>query len=386
MEYTKAQKELLNRVLDEYGLIVCGWSGDWDHALVRAVEGTRSRRYPLFWSHLGPLGDAARKLTMQHNATLIPGMTADEFFPDIVHRLEALDHMAELPISRDMAVARLKRALPDPVRRIELAELVDQAVANAVERTNQERYPQVDGPTFEQRLRNYRDDTDTPLHLVATGVYYDDGRYDHLWIKAVQRLSRIRDKIGGRYDVDFESMRHYPALLAIWTAGVAAVLARHEELLPRLLTEPTWTSWDMRVKMIAAEYLPPVSVVNGERLTEFFPGGGGTWKYPQGRWVRGEAKEPLLRLEPDESTYEAACDRFEFLASMVALDESGSRNLPRAWHGEFFMNDFDSLAALIGQEIAPGWPMLGAFNDDVDRAETARQAVIQWKTKWASRW
>ncbi|MET7831341.1 SIR2 family protein [Micromonospora sediminicola] len=50
--YSSPLKALLDRVLDEYGLIINGWSGDWDHALVAAIEGTRSRRYPLYWSSL----------------------------------------------------------------------------------------------------------------------------------------------------------------------------------------------------------------------------------------------------------------------------------------------------------------------------------------------
>jgi hypothetical protein len=31
--YPKKYNALLDRILDEYGLIVCGWSGEWDHAL-----------------------------------------------------------------------------------------------------------------------------------------------------------------------------------------------------------------------------------------------------------------------------------------------------------------------------------------------------------------
>jgi hypothetical protein len=127
-DYPEAQQIFLQRVMDEYGLIICGWSGDWDHALVRAMENTPSRRYPLFWSHLGALGETARRVTIQHTATLISGMTADEFFQDLVHRLEALDWMVDIPVSRDMAVARLKRALPDPVRRIDVFDLINQAV------------------------------------------------------------------------------------------------------------------------------------------------------------------------------------------------------------------------------------------------------------------
>jgi hypothetical protein len=36
--YHPSIDRLLDRVLDEYGLIVCGWSADWDTALRRAFE------------------------------------------------------------------------------------------------------------------------------------------------------------------------------------------------------------------------------------------------------------------------------------------------------------------------------------------------------------
>ncbi|MFD4198806.1 SIR2 family protein, partial [Amycolatopsis thermoflava] len=86
--YPEAQQKLLERVLDEYGLIVCGWSADWDKALVRAVEGTRARRYPMFWSTYGALGVAAQRLTVQHGAGVVRGLDADELFTDLEKRLE----------------------------------------------------------------------------------------------------------------------------------------------------------------------------------------------------------------------------------------------------------------------------------------------------------
>ncbi|OLE21182.1 MAG: hypothetical protein AUG49_22655 [Catenulispora sp. 13_1_20CM_3_70_7] len=60
--YPAAQKKLLAQVLDEYGLIVCGWSADWDTALVNAIENTRSRRYTMVWSAYGTIGEKAGDL------------------------------------------------------------------------------------------------------------------------------------------------------------------------------------------------------------------------------------------------------------------------------------------------------------------------------------
>jgi hypothetical protein len=53
-EYHPAMERLLDRILDEYGLIVCGWSADWDTALRRAVERSTTRRYATLWASRRP--------------------------------------------------------------------------------------------------------------------------------------------------------------------------------------------------------------------------------------------------------------------------------------------------------------------------------------------
>ena len=46
--YSPALNGLLDRILDDHGLIVCGWSGDWDHALLAAMTRAPNRRFPTF--------------------------------------------------------------------------------------------------------------------------------------------------------------------------------------------------------------------------------------------------------------------------------------------------------------------------------------------------
>ena len=52
--YHPSVDRLLDRVLDEYGLIVCGWSADWDTALRRAFERCPTHRYTTFWASRNP--------------------------------------------------------------------------------------------------------------------------------------------------------------------------------------------------------------------------------------------------------------------------------------------------------------------------------------------
>lgn len=395
--YPEAQQKVPERVLDEYGLIVCGWSADWDAALVRAVEGTRSRRYPMFWSQSGRLESAARRLTAQHGAAVIEGMDADELFTDLVRRVEALDQLSVAPITRDLAVVQLKRALADPVRRIELADLVSRAADQVVDDSTPQRRP-VDAlpgtlaDTFAASVRGYRVDSDTLLHLLAHGVYHDDGTHDRVWLRTVERLVRMRDVAPmGRYHDELEKLRHLPALLATWTIGVAVVLSHREELLASIATRPQWAyPHSGHTPEGPTWYLNPVRVVEAQELHDMHrAANNGKLLYPQSNWLKDTLREPFRLVEPHDSAYHEACSRFEFLMSMIAMD-TGLEYRAYPWVGEFFLHstwgwDSNGLPGSIGQELADDWPLLraGAFEGSLERAQMAHAPLIDWKNKHA---
>ncbi|MEU7151142.1 SIR2 family protein [Streptomyces sp. NPDC045456] len=396
--YPDELQGLLQRVLDEYGLIVCGWSADWDEALVRTVEGTRPRRYPLFWSQYGRFSDAARRLTAQHDAVVIDGKSADELFTDLVRRVVALDHLTTAPITRDVAVVQLKRALPDPLRRIELFDLVDQAVTQIIDRSTPEHKPVSATPTawadtFGSNVRGYRADSDTVLHLLANGVFHDNGTHDHVWQRAVERLVRLRDTTPGRYNEYLEKLRHLPALLAVWTIGVAAVLSHREKLLARILYRPEWaTPYSGHDRQGPAWYLNPNRVLEVEGMHAMHPSGdGGKFLYPQSNWLKHTLREPFRLVEPSDIAYHEACARFEFLASMIAMDtDIDFRAYP--WAGEFLLDSTwgydNNLAAAIEGELTDMWPLLaaGAFGGELPRAQKALTALTGWRGKHGRRW
>ena len=93
--YPLEWNDLLARVFDEYGLIVVGWSADYDLALSKALSSCPSRRYPTYWtSYKGSLTESATRLIAQRQAAVIETSGADEFFGDLVQRLQRLDQVA----------------------------------------------------------------------------------------------------------------------------------------------------------------------------------------------------------------------------------------------------------------------------------------------------
>src|SRR6478735_4742406 len=94
--YKRPWRVLLHRVFSEYGLMVLGWSADYDRALERAVAKSIGRRYAWYWvTYRGTLTDRARRLVDLRGAHLIDSEGADEFAADLLERVDTLDRRAQ---------------------------------------------------------------------------------------------------------------------------------------------------------------------------------------------------------------------------------------------------------------------------------------------------
>ena len=52
----RAMNNLLDQVFDNFGLLVVGWSGEWDAAVRDAILRAPARQYPLYWAARGGAG------------------------------------------------------------------------------------------------------------------------------------------------------------------------------------------------------------------------------------------------------------------------------------------------------------------------------------------
>lgn len=123
--YPDAHNRLLERIFDEFGLIVCGWSGDWDEALRNAITRAPGRRYSTFWASRGKPSERAQDLIDHRSAKVVEIAGADGFFSEVAERVEALARSSQAsPVTTDMLVARVKRYVARPEHRIELEDLI----------------------------------------------------------------------------------------------------------------------------------------------------------------------------------------------------------------------------------------------------------------------
>lgn len=124
-DYPAEFNTLLDRIIDEFGLIVAGWSGEWDHALRAAFLRAPSRRYPTYWLARGDLSERGQELVTQRRASVVSGTDADTFFEALSLKLETIGQSRQPnPASVELMITMTKRFIDRPEHRIQLDDLV----------------------------------------------------------------------------------------------------------------------------------------------------------------------------------------------------------------------------------------------------------------------
>jgi len=123
--YTKKLNRLLHQIFDDHGLVVCGWSGEWDHALRKSIERVKSRRYPTYWASRTEPSAAAGDLIAMRKARVVKIDGADTFFVKLETTLSALaEDRRPHPTSVRMLIDLGKRLCLQDAQQVAWADLL----------------------------------------------------------------------------------------------------------------------------------------------------------------------------------------------------------------------------------------------------------------------
>ena len=235
--------KLLDQILDEYGLIVCGWSAEWDTALRAAIKRSGSRRFTTYWTTLGDLNSSAEELVKLRHAQIVEISSADTFFAKLSETVDSLATLSgKRPLSAALERTALKRYLSDSTFRIELHDLVKEERERVHRVLSSDRFPMHSvQPTTEEiakRIADYESLTELIRDTIITGCYYGESHHAPLWIACIERIANLPEPQPG-YEV-WRNLRHYPTLLLIYGGGIAAMAGGNYENLVGLITKPTF--------------------------------------------------------------------------------------------------------------------------------------------------
>ena len=325
--YSEEFDRLLDRVFDEFGLVVCGWSAAWDGALRKALCRAQSRRFSMYWAVHGEIEDEAQRLIKHRSAEMIPINDADDFLDTVQQHVESLRQLQRPhPLSTEAAVASLKRYLPDSRHRIRLSDLVEGVVEQVISATSGDEFsvdrPEPDGTTVTARVRAYEAASATLLALAPVGGYWAEEEHVSLWQRALRRLGATQTSGGRPYPL-WEQLKRYPATLLFYALGIGAVEADRLRFLGRLLEAP------MREQRgadeAAVQVLPPSVLVQGRKRMQMLKGMGKRL-LPLNDWMHDALRRHTARIIPDAGRYTFVFDKLEILLALgyLARRDDGS--------------------------------------------------------------
>lgn len=331
--YDKATNKLLEQVFDEYGLIVSGWSGDYDVALRAAMARIRQRRYPIYWTTLGEPATAARDLINLHRATTIEIEGADRFFPDLLERVEALEAFDRPhPLSVQAALAALKRYLSEERFRIQLHDLLaDEALAaSATLEVTFAEYKNI-APAKESvgdLLKHLEAKSEKLVHLFAHGAYFSTAQNTKPFADAFTILAGKAVHVDG-YTV-WANLRRYPCLLLIYAVGISALASGNCQVLKELASTPIYVRHD------DDKSAPAPVRFNNHKVLDYENGrslliGKERRHTAFSDYLFEIIRPPLEKLAPDPSRYERLFDDFEYLWALLAVDAELQQGKTNPW-------------------------------------------------------
>jgi hypothetical protein len=224
-EYPEPFTKLLDRVFDEFGLVVAGWSAEWDEALRGAMTRSPYRRFSVYWASRGQPGDKAKDLIARRSATVVNIADADSFFGALVDQVKSLHEFNRPhPLSSDAAVATLKRYLSDPSYRIALDDLVAHEVDAALAAGSGPAFDvhsrTTNGASLLARLRGYEAGCETLMRMAFVAGQWADGEQVPAWCRAIVKLSTRSDNGVTLW----LNLQRYPATLLWYAFGMGALM------------------------------------------------------------------------------------------------------------------------------------------------------------------
>jgi hypothetical protein len=316
--YSQTLNSFLDRVFDEFGLVVCGWSAAYDTALRNAILRCPTRRFTTFWFARGDLNDDAKRVADQRRALVVQINGADQVFSALLEHVESLREL-EKPsqLSVQVTVASVKRYLAEPNKhRIRLYDLINDETESVYQTLTSDKYDRRTNPlkseTFAARLKDYEVLVERLARMMATVAFYDLGENAYLLTKVIERLVSFLEP----YDY---AIQLYPALLIEYVSGLAALAGKRAQSLAAILNKPTCDSRYKQGKIAAIERLHVWGVFDG--WDKMVPRENAAREFTPANNYLSDALRPFVQdYLPDNRNYELQFDLFEGLLMFVYID------------------------------------------------------------------
>jgi hypothetical protein len=314
---------------------------------------------------------------------------ADEFFLRLNEGVTSIEdlRLSEL-VTTAMAEASLKRFIHDPLKLTRVRDLVLQEasqIRQSIEGETEEFYTiKVSRDSLVARLEHYERETELLRALYISGCYWGGPEHIRSWVLGLERLASLSSLLISHFPA-WSDLRYYPAVLTLYSGGMAALAGEQYQTLSSLLKDTVANS---RVS-VGPELL--IYTINTSNLIDSpairllaAPG-------HEDRAVSSYMSESTTawsnfsQYVPDPSQWNMLFDQFEYILGLVYADHIFKQRGALTWAppgnlglGRIYGGNLEAVQSLIASQIesfGEEMPLLkaGLFDGSLGQLQNIKQ-------------
>ena len=324
--YSAKMNTYLDKILDDFGLVICGWSANWDTALRDVLYRRCNRRFSTYWTYRKDLSSDASRLKDHIQAIPFQIENTDKFFQKLSENIEALRAFERPhPLSVTLAIAQVKKYVVEDKYRIQLHDLMQDEINRLCNQVRSDRFniknlqiPKGQQKTvFQNRMHEYEELLKMSIGIFTSYAYFGSSQSPKPIVDVIERLLHKPEQAGLTI---FINLQHYPTYLLNYSIGIAALEAENYNVLHSLLTKPQSNE---NGRQETALQLLQIWNVFGSDATKFVPTPEDNIEYytPVNNYIFDFLIEQLKNLIPDPAKFEEIFDIFEYLSGLTYVDQ-----------------------------------------------------------------
>lgn len=319
-QYDPRLVESLKFIFENFGLVTCGWSAQWDIALVDIIKSASKFRYSTYLGHQNRITDEMNNLKAFRKAQPVQIKDADSFFLGLFEGVEALAKNGQQhPLTPTLLLQRVKKYLAKEEYRIELHDLFESITSDflpkiAVARRNEPAITE----TVKEQVEHYKSGMRLLLMLMTQSGYWAEPYQHFILTNTLKRVAAEPDKFGIVSLTTWNQIVYLPALLLRYAVGIAAIANKKFQLVRDTLFLNMSNRYNL-TKPIPIFKLVSVDQVATQGELKVIYGGG---DLSVSTFIYKTLRPFFNELIPIDSDYQDAFHYYEFVSSLIYFENS----------------------------------------------------------------
>ncbi len=322
-EYPSELQSYLLSIINDFGLISCGWSGKWDNGLVNIINKSENFRYPSYFSFIGKCEQELSDIATSRKGSILEINSADEFFNELSERIEALNTFnSNHPLNKDIAISRLKKYIVRDDGIILYRDLLMNECRSALKKGVDISVisKSLNKELFDSYFLKQKNALEILIPLCITTIQWSKSEHEQTILDIMNKFTQSPIRVETSFFPNTVKTHYLSSLLMLYVIGISSVMYNKYTLLNKVF------------KLL----IPQINKVNGEKshlIQEVNPDLidsdilnsilGPRYKTPTSMFLSKELRDYFSQIIENEDEFNAIFDTFEYLLSLNYLDIVG---------------------------------------------------------------